>query len=54
MSDELTKAIEVLKEKYEYALKHMADGDKGFVTDPISWALYHTWEDYDKKARKKK
>lgn len=41
----LDEAIELLKEKYELAKT------LGFVRRPVSWALYRTWEEVDRKER---
>ena len=44
----LDEAIELLKEKYELAKT------LGFVRRPTSWALYHTWEEVDRKEKRGK
>lgn len=40
---EIEKAIIIIKEEYERALKLK------YVNDPIAWALYHTWRKFDVK-----
>lgn len=44
----LEKAIEILKANYEKA-KLLS-----FVRRPVSWALYRTWEEVDRKERRGK
>lgn len=44
----LEKAIEILKANYEKA-KMLS-----FVRRPVSWALYRTWEEVDRKTRRGK
>lgn len=44
----LEKAIEILKANYERA-KMLS-----FVRRPVSWALYRTWEEVDRKERRGK
>lgn len=43
---ELDKAIEMLKEEYERAVK------LDFVYDPIAYALFQTWEKFYKRGVK--
>lgn len=39
----LDDAIKLLTENYKIAQKHE------FIAKPLSWALYHTWDEIEKK-----
>lgn len=41
----LDDAIKLLTEKYKIAQK------REFIAKPLSWALYHTWDEVDKKDK---
>lgn len=41
-------AIKLLKENYKIAQK------REFIAKPLSWALYHTWDEVDKKEKRRK
>lgn len=38
----LDDAIELLKQKYEYALRQK------WINSPLCWALFHTWSEVDR------
>lgn len=44
----LDDAIKLLTENYRIAQKHE------YVLKPLSWALYHTWDEVDKKEKRRK
>ena len=44
----LDDAIKLLKENYKIAKKYE------YVNKPLSWALYHTWDEIDKKEKRRK
>jgi hypothetical protein len=39
----LTSAMQNLKMQYDYALCH-----DGVIHNPVAWALYQTWKEFDK------
>ena len=43
----LDDAIKLLTENYKIAQKHE------FIAKPLSWALYHTWDEIDKKEKRR-
>ena len=38
----LDDAVELLKQKYEYALRQK------WINSPLCWALFHTWSEVDR------
>ena len=44
---EIEKAIKILREEYEKAVKRPQ------VYNPIAYALYHTWRQFDRRKEKK-
>ena len=46
--DELEKAIKLLRQMYDFGKKYH------HVRNPIGYALYHTWKEFDKKEYEKK
>jgi hypothetical protein len=43
----LDDAIKLLTENYKIAQK------REFIAKPLSWALYHTWDEIDKKEKRR-
>ena len=48
MKTTLDEAIKILKANYEKAKR------LSFVRQPVSWALYYTWQEVDKKENREK
>lgn len=46
--DELEKAIKLLRQMYDFGKKYH------HVRNPIGYALYYTWKEFDKKEYVKK
>ena len=44
----LDDAINLLTENYKIAQ------EREFIAKPLSWALYHTWDEIDKKEKRRK
>ena len=42
------EVIDLLKKNYKIAKKYE------YVNKPLSWALYHTWDEVDKKEKRRK
>lgn len=42
------EVIDLLKKNYKIAQKYE------YVHKPLSWALYHTWDEVDKKEKRRK
>lgn len=42
------EVIDLLKKNYKIAQKHE------FIAKPLSWALYHTWDEVNKKEKRRK